>query len=42
VAVEGLVLEVEPPQGGARDYRDRSGRRGPARDRARPDRGDGA
>jgi membrane-bound serine protease (ClpP class) len=42
VAVEGLVLEVEPPEGGARDYRDRSGRRGPARDRARPDRGDGA
>ena len=24
VAVEGLVLEVEPPEGGARDYRDRS------------------
>ena len=22
VAVEGLVLEVEPPEGGARDYRD--------------------
>jgi membrane-bound serine protease (ClpP class) len=29
VAVEGLVLEVEPPEGGARDYRDaaRRGRR---------------
>jgi membrane-bound serine protease (ClpP class) len=26
VAVEGLVLEVEPPEGGARDYRDRSRR----------------
>jgi membrane-bound serine protease (ClpP class) len=26
VAIEGLVLEVEPEQGGARDYRDRSGR----------------
>jgi membrane-bound serine protease (ClpP class) len=26
VAVEGLVLEVEPPEGGARDYRDRSHR----------------
>ena len=42
VAVEGLVLEVEPPDGGARDYRDRSGRRGRARDRARPKGGDGA
>jgi membrane-bound serine protease (ClpP class) len=42
VAVEGLVLEVEPPEGGARDYRDRSGRRGRARDRARPRGGDGA
>ena len=42
VAVEGLVLEVEPPEGGARDYRDRSGRRGRARDRARPQSGDGA
>jgi membrane-bound serine protease (ClpP class) len=42
VAVEGLVLEVEPPAGGARDYRDRSGRRGRARDRARPEGGDGA
>jgi membrane-bound serine protease (ClpP class) len=42
VAVEGLVLEVEPPEGGARDYRDRSGRRGRARDRARPQGGDGA
>jgi len=31
VAVEGLVLEVEPPEGGARDYRDRSGRRSRAR-----------
>jgi membrane-bound serine protease (ClpP class) len=27
VAVEGIVLEVEPPEGGARDYRDRSARR---------------
>jgi membrane-bound serine protease (ClpP class) len=27
VAVEGLVLEVEPPEGGARDYRDRARRR---------------
>jgi membrane-bound serine protease (ClpP class) len=26
VAVEGLMLEVEPESGGARDYRDRSGR----------------
>jgi membrane-bound serine protease (ClpP class) len=26
VAVEGLLLEVEPEAGGARDYRDRSGR----------------
>jgi membrane-bound serine protease (ClpP class) len=42
VAVEGVVLEVEPPEGGARDYRDRSGRRGRARDRARPKGGDGA
>jgi membrane-bound serine protease (ClpP class) len=42
VAVEGLVLEVEPPEGGARDYRDRSGRRGRARDRARPQGRDGA
>ncbi len=42
VAVEGLVLEVEPPEGGARDYRDRSGRRGRARDRARPEGRDGA
>ena len=25
-AIEGLVLEVEPLQGAARDYRDRSGR----------------
>ena len=24
VAVEGLVLEVEPPEGGAEDYRDRA------------------
>jgi membrane-bound serine protease (ClpP class) len=24
VAVEGLVLEVEPPEGGAEDYRERS------------------
>jgi membrane-bound serine protease (ClpP class) len=29
VAISGLVLEVEPPEGGARDYRDR------ARERAR-------
>ena len=27
VAVEGLVLEVEPEAGGARDYRDRARRR---------------
>lgn len=33
VAVEGLVLEVEPEEGGARDYRDRARRRA-----ARPDR----
>jgi membrane-bound serine protease (ClpP class) len=26
VAVEGVLLEVEPEAGGARDYRDRSGR----------------
>ena len=26
VAVEGIVLEVEPPEGGAQDYRDRSRR----------------
>jgi membrane-bound serine protease (ClpP class) len=26
VAVEGIVLEVEPREGGAKDYRDRSGR----------------
>jgi membrane-bound serine protease (ClpP class) len=42
VAVEGLVLEVEPPEGGARDYRDRRGRRGRARDHAGPEGGDGA
>jgi hypothetical protein len=24
VAIEGLVLEVEPEEGGARDYRERS------------------
>ena len=24
VAVEGLVLEVEPPEGGAQDYRERA------------------
>jgi membrane-bound serine protease (ClpP class) len=35
VAVEGLVLEVEPEEGGARDYRDRSGRRSRGRRRAR-------
>jgi membrane-bound serine protease (ClpP class) len=28
VSVEGIVLEVEPPEGGAKDYRDRSRRRG--------------
>jgi len=27
VGIDGLVLEVEPEEGGARDYRDRSGRR---------------
>jgi membrane-bound serine protease (ClpP class) len=27
VGVEGIVLEVEPPEGGARDYRDRARRR---------------
>jgi membrane-bound serine protease (ClpP class) len=27
VAVEGIVLEVEPPEGGARDHRDRARRR---------------
>ena len=26
ISVEGLVLEVEPPEGAARDYRDRSPR----------------
>jgi membrane-bound serine protease (ClpP class) len=31
VAVDGLLLEVEPEAGGARDYRDRARRRGPAR-----------
>ena len=31
VGIDGLVLEVEPEEGGARDYRDRSGRRGRAR-----------
>jgi membrane-bound serine protease (ClpP class) len=39
VAVEGLVLEVEPEEGGARDYRDRSGR--PSRGRRRARRGGG-
>jgi membrane-bound serine protease (ClpP class) len=34
VAVEGLVLEVEPEEGGARDYRDRSRRRAARRDRS--------
>jgi membrane-bound serine protease (ClpP class) len=29
VSVEGLVLEVEPPEGGARDYRDRARRQRP-------------
>jgi membrane-bound serine protease (ClpP class) len=28
VAIDGVTLEVEPEAGGARDYRDRSGRRG--------------
>jgi membrane-bound serine protease (ClpP class) len=33
VAVEGLVLEVEPPEGGAVDYRDRArSRRSKTRD----------
>ena len=31
VAVEGVLLEVEPEAGGARDYRDRSGRHSIAR-----------
>jgi membrane-bound serine protease (ClpP class) len=39
VAVEGLVLEVEPEEGGARDYRDRSGR--PSRGLRRARRGGG-
>ncbi|HMF83936.1 MAG TPA: NfeD family protein [Acidimicrobiia bacterium] len=34
VAVEGLVLEVEPEAGGARDYRDRARRRAARRDRS--------
>src|SRR5262249_13158268 len=34
VAVEGLVLEVEPEEGGARDYRDRARRRATRRDRS--------
>src|SRR5437879_3232867 len=43
VAVEGLVLEVEPEEGGARDYRDRSGRRSRARGSAPGDgTGDGS
>jgi membrane-bound serine protease (ClpP class) len=29
VSVEGIVLEVEPESGGARDYRERRGREGP-------------
>jgi len=34
-AVEGLVLEVEPPEGGAEDYRDRArNRRSPSRARS--------
>ena len=41
VAVEGLVLEVEPEEGGARDYRDRSGRRSRGRGRARGSVGNG-
>ena len=32
VAVEGLVLEVEPEDGGARDYRDRARRRAARRE----------
>ncbi len=36
VAVQGLVLEVEPESGGARDYRDRARRRRPAAE-PRPD-----
>jgi len=39
VAVEGLVLEVEPPEGGARDYRDRSRRAKSAKNGSRA--GDG-
>jgi membrane-bound serine protease (ClpP class) len=34
VAVEGLVLEVEPEEGGARDYRDRARRRPARRERS--------
>ncbi|HKA94040.1 MAG TPA: NfeD family protein [Acidimicrobiia bacterium] len=34
VAVEGLVLEVEPEEGGARDYRDRGRRRAARRERS--------
>ncbi len=30
IGIEGLVLEVEPEEGGARDYRDRTGRHMPA------------
>jgi membrane-bound serine protease (ClpP class) len=37
VAVEGLVLEVEPEEGGAKDYRDRARSRGGA---GKPDPGD--
>jgi membrane-bound serine protease (ClpP class) len=42
VAVSGLVLEVEPEEGGARDYRDRARDRGGGRRRVRRGRGDGA
>ena len=32
VAIDGLVLEVEPESGGAKDYRDRSGGESPSAD----------
>ncbi|HZP28532.1 MAG TPA: NfeD family protein [Acidimicrobiia bacterium] len=41
VAVEGLVLEVEPEAGGARDYRDRARHR-PSGNGSAPDGSDGA
>jgi membrane-bound serine protease (ClpP class) len=37
VGIEGLVLEVEPEEGGARDYRERGRRKGRAGDVADPD-----